>query len=137
MKDTTNEEEIRVMDFSTALEVIGIEGLMKVQELQLKGEIIMMEKSINDCPNGYHTYIFKDAGNRGYYKIGKSKDVGKRIRQLQCGNPNVALFAHTKEDIEANLHYIFRDKRHKGEWFLLSEEDLELALSQSNWQVKL
>jgi hypothetical protein len=64
-----------------------------------------------------------------YYKIGKTKNVAKRLYNLQASFPQTLQLIHTlkaQEAVasEAALHHYFRDKRTEGEWFLLSESDI-------------
>ncbi|MEA5554191.1 GIY-YIG nuclease family protein [Anabaena cylindrica UHCC 0172] len=72
-------------------------------------------------------YVLK---NREYYKIGIAKDVAKRMRKLQTGNPIKHLFVSSSffEDaptFERLLHEAFAEYRGEGEWFKLPPEKLE------------
>jgi hypothetical protein len=64
-----------------------------------------------------------------YYKIGRTKDVVKRMRMLQSGCPfRLKLVYKTKFNcqwIEAYLHSICRKERTCGEWFKLRKCDLK------------
>ena len=61
------------------------------------------------------------------YKIGRSKDANKRLRQINQSTPVSAEIVHIIEkDIEKELHRKFADKRGSGtEWFNLSEDDVD------------
>lgn len=67
-------------------------------------------------------YIIQ-AKTTGAIKIGRSKDVHKRIRQLQTGCPyKLKLIVHIpgQGHLERSLHQKLRDhriRREKGEWF--------------------
>lgn len=55
-----------------------------------------------------------------YIKIGWSKDVHARIRELQTGSPEDLVllgFCHGDPTDERNLHHQFRHLRIRGEWF--------------------
>lgn len=70
--------------------------------------------------------------SESFYKIGIARDVDSRLAQLQTGNPiPLTLWAsYTFEaaiTIERALHQKFRACRAVGEWFRLSEKDLEEA----------
>ena len=60
-----------------------------------------------------------------FVKIGYSKDIEKRVAELQTGNPHqisvIAKFpCHTvaiAQQMEADMHYKFRRHRANGEWF--------------------
>lgn len=76
-------------------------------------------------PDGY-VYLL---GGGGYYKIGRSKSVGSRVRQLAIQLPfPVELIHHIPcEDYvaaEKELHELYDDSRLNGEWFTLSERDV-------------
>lgn len=65
-----------------------------------------------------------------YYKIGIAKDVDKRIRQMQGGNPFELKLVHAfrsrdPHGDEALLHAYFRGGRIRGEWFRLDVRDVE------------
>jgi len=64
-----------------------------------------------------------------YYKIGASKDIGQRIKQLSTLPPfNLTLVHSIKTPdmfgVERNLHDLFRLKRINGEWFELNSGDI-------------
>lgn len=65
-----------------------------------------------------------------WYKIGTAVDVAARLRGLQIGNP-VELTLYKSYPVERSfaieqvLHKTFSSKRGIGEWFKLSEDDLE------------
>lgn len=63
------------------------------------------------------------------YKIGRTKDVGKRLKQLQTGC-SAELFVvreHATEypvQLERMLHTRFQNKRRINEWFRLDSRDI-------------
>src|SRR5688500_44446 len=68
------------------------------------------------------------------YKIGCSIHPQKRIRQLQTGSSATIECVHIlptnyHRQIEEKLHYMFADKRERGEWFLLTTEDVAYVKS--------
>ena len=72
-------------------------------------------------------YVLK---SNEYYKIGITKDIAKRMRELQTGNPIKHLFVCSSffEDaprFERLLHEAFAQYRVEGEWFELPPEKLE------------
>lgn len=71
----------------------------------------------------YMTYIISD--NHGLFKIGRSSDIWKRISTLETANPDIKLICVINKDIESELHGMFDTKRYHGEWFKLSNEDLQ------------
>lgn len=65
-------------------------------------------------------------------KVGKSKFPLNRIVELQVGNPRklimLAIFPCIKREAdewEKTFHEWFKDKRIRGEWFSLTDEDIE------------
>ncbi|HIC10926.1 MAG TPA: GIY-YIG nuclease family protein, partial [Campylobacterales bacterium] len=66
-----------------------------------------------------------------FYKIGATKNINRRIEILQMGNPRPLKLVYQKEtpnnrakEIEHYLHKYFSDKNILGEWFKLSEDDI-------------
>lgn len=76
-------------------------------------------------------YIFKC--ETGHCKIGRSKDPETRLEAISTALPfPVSIFHRISSDdaywLEQKLHRKFESKRVRGEWFLLSEEDLAQLL---------
>jgi len=76
-----------------------------------------------------YVYIVK-AG--GFCKIGSSCDIKKRIEHIATSSPiPVELLKSVKvvncSTNEAILQKIFKHKKEKGEWFILSGGDIEIA----------
>lgn len=79
----------------------------------------------------------------GYYKIGYTTDLMRRIEGLSTGNPlgdvKIIFWILTTEakTLETTLHDRFQDKRHYREWFRLDEEDLKDVVEFiSEWWIK-
>jgi hypothetical protein len=68
-----------------------------------------------------YTYIIKTVD---LYKIGRAVDPHKRIQSFECGNPYIEIVKIMKGNHESYLHRKFSDKRVKGEWFRLTDEDI-------------
>ena len=71
------------------------------------------------------TYLMLNTRN-GFYKIGESNLPKFREKTLQSEEPEVEIYASfTSEKCnEKILHERFSNKRIRGEWFSLSNEDL-------------
>lgn len=70
-------------------------------------------------------YLLQSGFDAGYYKIGLSRKVKDRLKQI--GNAEL-LYSFPADDTvtaEGMLHNIFAHKRVFGEWFALSEDDIE------------
>jgi len=74
-----------------------------------------------------------------YYKIGISRNPGKRIKSFKGPNKTELLFVIKTDDavvLERELQDRFSEKNHRGEWFALDEIDLaylqRLAVENGN-----
>lgn len=74
-----------------------------------------------------HIYIIKSGR---YYKIGIAKNVEARLQSIHTSNPNKVKVVYAKEvekarEVEAHIHNVYNDFRHKLEWFLLNKKQLK------------
>jgi len=69
-----------------------------------------------------YTYIIKSGD---LHKIGKTKDVTKRVDSFKCGNPYIEHVKTIEGNYESYLHTVYKSKRVKREWFNLTSDDLE------------
>jgi hypothetical protein len=74
------------------------------------------------------TYIYL-IGTEVKQKIGFSKNIYKRIKQLQTGSPEKLVLHHYIEvpdefvkKLEKIIHHELAHKRERGEWFNISKE---------------
>ena len=79
-----------------------------------------------------HIYVVH---TNGYHKIGRSSNVKERINGLRATVPTPLELICTIPSTdtytdEKNLHERFDDKRTQGEWFELTEEDIEWLRQQ-------
>ncbi len=59
-----------------------------------------------------------------FYKIGRARDVAARLRGMTL--PECELIGSARDaGLEQVLHRKFSDRRVRGEWFLLTAEDVE------------
>lgn len=77
---------------------------------------------------GYIMFIYV-IGTRDKQKIGISKDVNRRLKSLQTGNPEILNIHHTIQIepsrvrlLERMIHKEFSYMRLKGEWFDMTPE---------------
>ena len=78
-----------------------------------------------------YIYLIGEIGNENRYKIGstRSKDINKRLKQLQTGNSEELYIKESFETshpfkLETMLHNRFKTSNLIGEWFELSNEDV-------------
>lgn len=74
-------------------------------------------------------YIYLIKTETGLYKIGKAKDLGKRLKPFSVNFPMRWELIHSFRSgdyskAEEDLHNKFNDKRDVGEWFRLSPSDV-------------
>ena len=86
------------------------------------------EPEIKTSPNRREGFVYLLHCN-GAYKIGHAKVVDKRVSQIEpvMPYPVEVVFSIPTSDrflMEAELHAHFRDRRLRGEWFALDEEDV-------------
>lgn len=83
-------------------------------------------------PELHYIYFIREV-NSHYVKIGYANDPVKRVGELQIGNPHDLIIAHaiqvadaaTAKRIEHVFHVRFQSALVRGEWYVLSERDLE------------
>jgi len=74
------------------------------------------------------TYVIEQVGT-GFCKIGKTANVTRRLRNLQGAQPQeLRLWMLFEYDIETDLHWRFKEKRARGEWFRLDDDDKKYLL---------
>lgn len=93
-----------------------------------------MQAILSDASNSDIGYVYLLFGGDGRFKIGKSIDPAKRLAQFQIGSPDTVRFevviaTGRMSELESNLHAQFKDKRIRGEWFMLSDEDVNFIKS--------
>lgn len=81
------------------------------------------------------TYLMRDE-NTGYVKIGVSINPKLRERTLQSQKPTVSLFATVKGNIERKLHKTYADKKVRGEWFDLTQEEINSIITKYSFITK-
>jgi hypothetical protein len=73
-----------------------------------------------------------DKNGSAYYKIGVTKNINRRIKDLRLSNPKVRLCKAfgTSEmyQLEKRLHILMKDRRTERETFLLSNDDLKQVI---------
>jgi len=78
--------------------------------------------------NGKTGYIYV-IKSQGFYKIGRTRALGSRLRPYISENPLsievvFTFFVYDCMEVERILHLEFESKQERGEWFLLDDSDL-------------
>lgn len=71
------------------------------------------------------TYLFQ-SGDK--YKIGKSRDINRRLEELGLYNPDIKLVCEMVGDLETELHKKYKKYLYKREWFIFDNETLKSVL---------
>lgn len=88
--------------------------------------IIKQKQENKECVGGF-VYLLKSSN--GYYKIGYTNNIKKRLHDIGIKVPfKIELIHKIKcsdaRRLESELHSQFSSKRVNGEWFNLSQEDV-------------
>lgn len=97
-----------------------------IDEYIKNNELRQAEKKHKEKKQQTNIYVMKD-NHTGHYKIGRSKNPVKREATLLSQKSSIELLFFFEGTInqEKMLHEIFQDKWVRGEWFELTEEDLQ------------
>jgi hypothetical protein len=94
---------------------------------EVSGDFPIVTRSYTNLKRNTPTkiYVMLDK-NTGYFKIGRSHNPKKREKTLQSEKPTIELLFSfdATEELEKELHVVFGDKRIRGEWFYLTEDDI-------------
>lgn len=110
-------------------------GMAENQRLRETIERLLKERA-EPSPRAGFIYIL--LAENGLYKIGRSNNFDKRIAKIGIQVPfeiDIEYGVAVKDAVYTELlfHEKFREKRVKGEWFRLNEEDLVWIKSQPGW----
>jgi DNA-binding XRE family transcriptional regulator len=77
-----------------------------------------------------HQSVYLIRAGDGLYKIGKAKSPKRRMANFQIGSPLKLVLVHAIETPHASVmemyfHQQYAAKRHIGEWFALTDSDME------------
>lgn len=98
-------------------------------------EISNIITSANMNLSNQKTYIMKDSSTN-LIKIGKAINPKYREKTLQSEKPTISLFAVCEDNIESELHKKFEDKRVRGEWFNLTDNEINVILKDYKFILK-
>lgn len=118
-----------VCGFVMALVATGIYLCLRVYRFIPTPIAYMPLGSLSRYPSGQYVYVIQDIDVTGYYKIGRTHDLVRRLTDFNVKLPfqiGLVLVISTADAVvlETNLHHLFADKRVGGEWFALDNADL-------------
>lgn len=99
------------------------------QNYLLSNELSLRKGLSQSVKSGY-VYLLQDIDVTHYYKIGKTNKPENRINHFDTMLPFEIRVVHVISSkncdaLEAMLHHQYADKHVRGEWFSLSNEDVE------------
>ena len=84
----------------------------------------IVRKSLEDKKPPMKTYIMYDK-SANLYKIGRSRNIDDRLKDLRTGNPSIILIAYLDSDKETELHQRLALQRVENEWFEFGKRTLD------------
>lgn len=114
----------QALEFIFAYEIFGKDILNMIKEKEF-----FDNNGYNRNSNIGYVYIIK---LDGYYKIGRTSNPSNRFGEYTklMKEPEVIslIFCDNYKQVEKELHEMFSDKNTNGEWFTLSDEELDKAI---------
>lgn len=129
LKDDYCKEQITGMIEFTNLVVSGL------------GKLALIKNAINHI-NTYErkphisTQTYFAIDDSGLVKIGRSDNWKKREYQLKTGNANAKIILVLKDNMETELHKKFYDKQYRGEWYMITKDDIISIMNSYNVEYK-
>ena len=121
----------------------NIVKIRRLEDLKRCYDNILERKTlVTSCSDVYdksgYCYIMKDLMYPDLCKIGKAKKPKYREETLSHTTPTISLYKVVKTDnystLESKLHKIFNEKRYRGEWFKLTDEDIEFMVAEYGFE---
>lgn len=109
-------DKIKLIIKNKGFRNIPIKKLIKIKNSSLKEVINICKGSVNNTINK-DLYVMECNGN---YKIGRSYNTEKRLREIQCSNPYTVKIVKIYKQLgilENILHKKLKEYRLNGEWF--------------------
>jgi len=110
----------------------------KLEEAQEQTQI---QKRVKDgLKPGMSGFVYLIRAENGLYKIGKAKNISKRLQPFSVNFPMKWEIVHSFQSenysaAEIDLHRKFASKRDIGEWFKLSPADVQYITSIQDGQL--
>jgi hypothetical protein len=102
---------------------------LEKENRRLQKQLDQIKKNLIELIQNECVYFIAESPWTGRVKIGKTVDINKRLAQLQTGNANKLVIysqINTKNssELETQLHKELAEYRLVGEWFQLTEEQI-------------
>jgi hypothetical protein len=115
------------------------DGIRTLARDALSGKYVKDQKAKAALRKVTQGYIYLAKSNNGHYKIGRTTDPEKRLKQLQSEYPMLEIsMEHTFSAMdfvtaEDELQQRYNEKCVGREWFALAPDDVETISSISGW----
>lgn len=127
IKEETNGGDVSKRDYQSLLHDTLVTMMDTLEGYKSKSSEIEKERV-------RYTYLMTDS-NTGYTKIGRSINPKKRERTLQSEKPTITLLAVTEGDIEHKLQQFFTDSHIRGEWYDLTEKEIDFIIDSYSFKI--
>ncbi|MGE5822821.1 MAG: GIY-YIG nuclease family protein [Nitrososphaerota archaeon] len=134
IKDIKTESEIK---YNNIIE--SIEKYLLTELDNIKGEMGKRKFNSDGCVG--FVYIAKQLNAVNIYKIGIAKRIENRRKCFRIGNIYIDMVASKKtymaREIELDIHKKLFNNRIEGEWFSLTNTELELLIKAYNFNLHI
>ena len=130
---TTRNDKFRI-DFIINIDNTSEIKLSFIEKYKKNFDASFLTSKLNDL--NYYVYFIKSEYG---YKIGKTKNINKRLKTFDVKLPfDFYLYAYIEtkkmDECEKFFHDIFQEKRINGEWFEINDYDFpEIERLSNNW----
>lgn len=115
------------LDLSVVLDDPNLPACITI-ECDRQGHVSRLVFSDGTVVGKIHVYLIR--ASNGVVKIGKTRNLAQRLKDLNTASPLDlellgSVYYALGDQLELELHAQYADKRIKGEWFDLNEDDIE------------
>lgn len=106
------------------LQAEAVESIQKHRQERIRDQ--EERKRNKQSKESTNIYVMRNERN-GFVKIGRSKAPLDREATLQSEDPEITLLFHfpAPVQVETQLHAIYQDRRIRGEWFRLTDDEIQ------------
>lgn len=126
---TRAEVEAIIEKMRTFLEYYSEESIIEYN-VMLHNQMVEAVKDEIETGRDKSGFIYLIKADTGHYKIGRTKELKRRMNLFNVNLPFQIELIHTFPSTdyvgaETDLHHRFAEKRVNGEWFQLSDDEVE------------